>query len=99
VRVGVNGMAEVYDLEAYRKKIQAEKEQEEAPPEKLPDLEEIATVMMMSSDELFVELLARVEYGESLREDLLSTSTLIAELTNRALHMELLCQMASKLRK
>ena len=92
-------MAEVYDLEAYRKKIQAEKEQEESPPEKLPDLEEIATVMMMSSDELFVELLARVEYGESLREDLLSTSTLIAELTNRALHMELLCQMASKLRK
>ena len=92
-------MAEVYDLEAYRKKIQAEKEQEEVPPEKLPDLEEIATVMIMSSDELFVELLARVEYGESLREDLLSTSTLIAELTNRALHMELLCQMASKLRK
>ena len=99
MHAGVNGMAEVYDLEAYRKKIQAEKEQEEAPPEKLPDLEEIATVMMMSSDELFVELLARVEYGESLREDLLSTSTLIAELTNRALHMELLCQMASKLGK
>ena len=92
-------MAEVYDLEAYRKKIQAENEQEEAPPEKLPDLEEIATAMMMSSDELFVELLARVEYGESLREDLLSTSTLIAELTNRALHMELLCEMAAKLGK
>ena len=91
-------MAEVYNLEEYRKKIQAEKE-EEAPPEKMPDLEEIATVMMMSSDELFVELLARVEYGESLREELLSTSTLIAELTNRALHMELLCEMASKLGK
>ena len=92
-------MAEVYDLEAYRKKIQSEKEQEEAPPEKLPDLEEIATVMMMSSDELFVELLARVEYGESLRNDSVSTSTLIAELTNRALHMELLCEMAAKLGK
>ena len=91
-------MAEVYNLEEYRKKIQAEKE-EEAPPENMPDLEEIATVMMMSSDELFVELLARVEYGESLREELLSTSTLIAELTNRALHMELLCEMASKLGK
>ena len=97
MHAGVNGMAEVYDLEAYRKKIQAEKEQEEAPSEKLPDLEEMATVMMMSSDELFVELLARVEYGESLREDLLSTSTLIAELTNRALHMELLCEVATQL--
>ena len=98
MHAGEDGMAEVYDLEAYRKKIQEEKEQE-VTPEKVPDLEEIATVMMMSSDELFVELLARVEYGESLREDLLSTSTLIAELTNRALHMELLCEMASKLGK
>lgn len=98
MHAGEDGMAEVYDLEAYRKKIQKEKEQE-AIVEKVPDLEEIATVMMMSSDELFVELLARVEYGESLREDLLSTSTLIAELTNRALHMELLCEMATKLGK
>ena len=98
MHAGEDGMAEVYDLEAYRKKIQQEKEQEVI-PEKVPDLEEIATVMMMSSDELFVELLARVEYGESLREDLLSTSTLIAELTNRALHMELLCEMATKLGK
>ena len=98
MHAGEDGMAEVYDLEAYRKKIQEEKEQE-VTSEKVPDLEEIATVMMMSSDELFVELLARVEYGESLREDLLSTSTLIAELTNRALHMELLCEMASKLGK
>ena len=96
MHAGEDGMAEVYDLEAYRKKIQEEKEQE-VTSEKVPDLEEIATVMMMSSDELFVELLARVEYGESLREDLLSTSTLIAELTNRALHMELLCEMAAKL--
>lgn len=98
MHAGEDGMAEVYDLEAYRKKIQEEKEQEVI-AEKVPDLEEIATVMMMSSDELFVELLARVEYGESLREDLLSTSTLIAELTNRALHMELLCEMATKLGK
>lgn len=99
VRVGEDGMAEVYDLEAYRKKLKEEELKQEAPLEKVPDLEEIASVMMMSSDELFVELLARVEYGESLREDLLSTSTLIAELTNRALHMELLCEMASKLSK
>lgn len=53
--------------------------------------------MVMSSDELFVELLARVEYGKSLRADVVSTSTLISELTNRALHMELLCEMATKL--
>ena len=98
MHAGGTGVAEVYNLEEYRKKIQAEKEQEEA-SEKVPDLEEIATVMMMSSDELFVELLARVEYGESLRDDLLSTSTVIAELTNRALHMELLCEMATKLGK
>ena len=98
MHAGGTGVAEVYNLEEYRKKIQAEKEQEET-SEKVPDLEEIATVMMMSSDELFVELLARVEYGESLRDDLLSTSTVIAELTNRALHMELLCEMATKLGK
>jgi len=61
-----------------------------------PDLDEIATVMMMSSDELFVELLARVEYDESLRKDV-STSTLIQELTNRALHMELLCEVATQM--
>ena len=91
-------MAEVYNLEEYRKQKELEKlEQEEPITEPSPTLEEMATVMIMSSDELFVELLARVEYGESLREDLLSTSTLIAELTNRALHMELLCEMATKL--
>ena len=64
--------------------------------ESMPDLDEIATVMTMSSDELFVELLARVEYDESLRKDI-STSTLIQELTNRALHMELLCEVATQL--
>ena len=92
-------MAEVYNLEEYRKQKELEKLEQEEPTseENQPSLEEMATVMMMSSDELFVELLARVEYGESLREDLLSTSTLIAELTNRALHMELLCEMAAKL--
>jgi len=92
-------MAEVYNLGEYRKKKELEKLAQEAPIETEigPSVDELATVMMMSSDELFVELLARVEYGESLREDLVSTSTLIAELTNRALHMELLCEMASNL--
>ena len=92
-------MAEVYDLVEYRKKKELEKLEKEEPIEDGPTADELAAVMMMSSDELFVELLARVEYGESLREDLLSTSTLIAELTNRALHMELLCEMATKLNK
>ena len=90
-------MAEVYDLVEYRKKKELEKLEKEEPIEDGPTADELAAVMMMSSDELFVELLARVEYGESLREDLLSTSTLISELTNRALHMELLCEMASKI--
>jgi len=90
-------MAEIYDLVEYRKKKELEKLEKEEPIEEGPSADELAAVMMMSSDELFVELLARVEYGESLREDLLSTSTLIAELTNRALHMELLCEMAAKL--
>ena len=99
MRVGANGMAEVYNLEEYRKKKELEKLAAEAPVETEdgPTVDELATVMMMSSDELFVELLARVEYGEPLREDLVSTSTLIAELTNRALHMELLCEMAANL--
>ena len=64
--------------------------------ESMVDLDEIATVMMMSSDELFVELLARVEYDESLRKDV-SMTTLIQELTNRALHMELLCEVATQM--
>ena len=91
-------MAEIYDLVAYRKQKELEELEKEEPTEKDgPTLEEMATVMVMSSDELFVELLARVEFGKSLREDMVSTSTLIAELTNRALHMELLCEMATKL--
>mgnify|MGYP006225923859 FL=1 len=93
-------MAEIYDLVAYRKQKELEKLEEQAISEDTgPSLEEMATVMVMSSDELFVELLARVEFGKSLREDQVSTSTLITELTNRALHMELLCEMASNLSK
>ena len=90
-------MAKVYNLAEYRKQKELENLEKQAPVEEGPSADELATVMMMSSDELFVELLARVEYGESLREELLSTSTLIAELTNRALHMELLCEMAANL--
>ena len=91
-------MAEIYDLVAYRKKKELESlEKEETVKEDNPSLEEMAVVMIMSSDELFVELLARVEYGESLRAEQVSTSTLITELTNRALHMELLCEMAANL--
>ena len=91
-------MAEVYDLQFYREtgEIKSPEEVEKEIIQSMPDLDEIATVMTMSSDELFVELLARVEYDESLRKDI-STSTLIQELTNRALHMELLCEVATQL--
>ena len=93
-------MAEVYDLQFYREtgEIKSPAEVEKEIIESMPTLDEIATVMMMSSDELFVELLARVEYDESLRKDI-STSTLIQELTNRALHMELLCEVATQMNK
>lgn len=98
VHVGGDGMAEIYDLVAYRKKKEEESKVEDSAIEDTgPSPEELASVMIMSSDELFVELLARVEYGESLRADHVSTSVLIAELTNRALHMELLCEMAANL--
>lgn len=91
-------MAEVLDFQWYRDtgEVKTTKDVEDQIVEAMPDLEEIATVMTMSSDELFVELLARVEYDESLRKDI-STSTLIQELTNRALHMELLCEIATNL--
>lgn len=93
-------MAEIISMCEYRKKKEAEAAgQTYATEEELPNYDEIAVVMMMSSDELFVELLARVEYGESLRDDVISTTTLISELTNRALHMELLCEMATELGK
>ena len=98
MHVGVNGMAEILDLQYYKDTgiIKSPDEVEEEINKSLPELEEIAAVMIMSSDELFVELLARVEYDESLRSDV-STSTLIQELTNRALHMELLCEIATNL--
>ena len=91
-------MANILDLQWYRDtgELKSPEEVEEELVNAMPDLEEIATVMTMSSDELFVELLARVEYDESLRKDI-STSTLIQELTNRALHMELLCEVATQL--
>ena len=91
-------MAEVYDLQFFREtgEIKSPDQVEKEIIESMTDLDEIATVMTMSSDELFVELLARVEYDESLRKDI-STSTLIQELTNRALHMELLCEVATQL--
>ena len=98
MHAGESGMAEILDLQFYREtgEIKSPEQVEEELVKAMPDLDEIATVMMMSSDELFVELLARVEYNESLREEL-STSTLIQELTNRALHMELLCEVATQL--
>ena len=91
-------MAEVYDLQFYREtgEIKSPEEVEKEIIESMPTLDEIATVMTMSSDELFVELLARVEYDESLRKEI-STTTLIQELTNRALHMELLCEVATQM--
>ena len=91
-------MAEVYDLQFYREtgEIKSPEQVEKEIIESMPTLDEIAIVMSMSSDELFIELLARVEYDESLREDI-STSTLIQELTNRALHMELLCEVATQM--
>mgnify|MGYP005674503365 CR=1 FL=1 len=92
-------MAEIYDLVAYRKQKEEQETKQTPAGDNNPTLEEMATVMVMSSDELFVELLARVEFGKSLREDQVATSTLITELTNRALHMELLCEMASNLSK
>ena len=94
----VNIVANILDLQWYKDtgELKSPEEVEKEVVNAMPDLEEIATVMTMSSDELFVELLARVEYDESLREDI-STSTLIQELTNRALHMELLCEVATQL--
>ena len=91
-------MAEVLDLQRYKDTgiLKSPEEVAEEVEQSLPELEEIAAVMIMSSDELFVELLARVEYSESLRSDV-STSALIQELTNRALHMELLCEIATNL--
>ena len=91
-------MANIVDLQWFKDtgEKKAPEEIEEEIVESMPGLDEIATVMTMSSDELFVELLARVEYNESLRQDI-STSTLIQELTNRALHMELLCEVATQL--
>ena len=91
-------MADIVDFQWFKdtKEIKSPEDLEQEMIEALPSLDEMATVMTMSSDELFVELLARVEYSESLRKDI-STSTLIQELTNRALHMELLCEVATQL--
>ena len=65
-------MADILDLQWYRDtgELKSPEEVEQEVVDAMPDLEEIATVMTMSSDELFVELLARVEYDESLRKDI-----------------------------
>ena len=91
-------MADIFDLQHFRDtgEIKSLEEVEEENNESLASLDEMAAVMIMSSDELFVELLARIEYGKSLRTDV-ATPALITELTNRALHMELLCEMATNL--
>lgn len=91
-------MADILDLQHFKEtgNIKSPEEVEEEAAESLASLDEMAAVMIMSSDELFVELLARIEYGNSLRTEV-ATSTLIAELANRALHMELLCEMATNL--
>jgi hypothetical protein len=91
-----NTVANIFDFEHFKETGELISPEEVVTKENdLPGLEEVATVMIMSSDELFVELLARVEYNGSLRKNI-STSTLIQELTNRALHMELLCEVAKK---
>jgi len=99
-RVGGNGVANIVDFQWFRDtgEIISPTDLENELLEALPTLDEMATVMTMSSDELFLELLARVEYGESLRESV-STSSLISELTNRVLHMELLCEVATQIQE
>ena len=89
-------MADVYDLNWYRENgtLKSPSEIEEVLETMLPRADELSTVMMMSTDELFVDLLTRVENGKSIRDDTVSMETLIAELTNRVVHMELLCQIA-----
>ena len=93
-------MADIVDLQWFKDtgETKSPDQLEDEIVEAMPSLDEMATVMMMSSDELFVELLARVEYDESLRENI-STSTLIQELTNRMLHMELLCEVATQIKE
>jgi len=93
-------VADIVDLQWFKDtgETKSPDQVEEEIVEAMPSLDEMAAVMTMSSDELFVELLSRVEYGKSLRESI-STTTLITELTNRALHMELLCEVATQIKE
>lgn len=92
-------MSKVYDLTWYKEHgtLKSPKEIREVMDSLLPKADELSAVMMLSTDELFVELLSRVEYGGSMRDELISTGSIITELTNRLLHMELLCEAAQAL--
>lgn len=94
-------MADVYDLTWFKEHgtLKSPEEIEQVMESLLPKADELSAVMMLSTDELFVELLSRVEYGESMREDLISTGSIITELSNRLIHMELLCEIAQSLEK
>ena len=87
-------MASVIDFSYYREtgEIKTPNEVDDLAKSSLQDLEELAQAMGLATDELFIELMTRVEHGQSLRD--IPTDVLIVEMMNRVGFMELLCHKA-----
>ncbi len=66
----------------------------EAVVSKKPGIDDLAMVMDLSTDELFVELMTRMNRGESLRE--IPTHLLLEELISRLDFMGIICIQAVK---
>lgn len=87
-------MADVIDFSYYKEtgELKTPDQVDELEESSLKDLEELAQAMGLATDELFVELMTRVEHGQSLRD--IPTDVLIVEMMNRVGFMELLCHKA-----
>lgn len=90
-------MAEIIDLQHYKDTGESisPTEIEKRLIASLPDLDVIASLMEMSTDELIIELHTRVQRGHSLRD--IPTDVLITELVTRMSMIDLICLKAAQM--
>ena len=90
-------MAEVIDFQYFKDtgELISPKELEKQLIAALPDLDTIAALMEMTTDELIVELHMRIEKGQSLRD--IPTDVLVTVLITRMSLIDIICVKASQM--
>ena len=90
-------MAEVIDLQYFKDTGEqiSPKELERQLIASLPDIDVIAALMEMSTDELITELHMRIDSGQSLRD--IPTDVMVTELIMRMSLIDLICIKASQM--